>query len=259
MAPDFLLDTWDPAGAALVSLLALLAASWLPELRRPGYPALTMGAALVVLTLAVASPLAALAQRYLLSAHMVQHLLLAQVAPPLLLLSLPRAAVARALSNPAAAGVERTLRAPALAWLAGVCTLWVWHIPAVYEAGAASPLLRDATVLLSGLIFWWPIVAPLPEARLGAPAATLYLASACAASTALGIALTFAPDLLYPGYLAGADPYGVRFLCHLLGLTPLVDQQLGGLLMWVPCCLLYLVTVAAVLARWYAAPEAAAA
>lgn len=211
--------------------------------------------ALAAFVLAIAPPLGALAG-YLLSAHMLQHLLLSQVAPPLLLLALPAAAAERALRRPGLARAERALRRPAVAWLAGVGALWFWHIPAIYVASRGAPLVQDASVLLAGLLFWWPVFAPAPASRMHALPTTLYLAAACAASTMLGIALTFAPGLIYPDLLSGpAAPAGVRFVCSLTGLTPLVDQQVGGLLMWVPCCMLYLITVAAVLGRWYGEPE----
>lgn len=226
--------------------------------RRSGGRVLLLCLALGCLLLAVATPLEALGSGYLLSAHMLQHLLLAQVVPPLLLLGLPPDAVERALRRRTPAALERAARTPALAWVVGMAALWLWHVPLLYELSAQQPVLRSiqhVTVLLAGLVFWWPIAAPAAQSRLEALPATLYLAAACFASSVLGIVLTFAPAVVYPTYLSPADPLGIRALCTRYGLTPLVDQQLGGLLMWAPCCLLYLSAVAFVLVRWYGAPE----
>jgi putative membrane protein len=273
----FLLTAWRPNAVLLFGFVAVIAGygaavHW----RWSGTTALFAGA-MVLLLLAVMSPLETLAGNYLLSAHMLQHLLLAQVVAPLLLMSLPARVVERAWQCPLIAGAARVLRQPAVAWSAGIGTLWIWHIPWLYQLGISDQALRTLqhlSVLIAGLIFYWPIFAPVapaggtplsggtpsastaPSARMGALSAIFYLASACFATAVLGMVLTFSSGILYSAYANPADPYGIlAILRSTCGLTPQVDQQISGLLMWVPCCFLYLGTIMVVLARWYGAAE----
>lgn len=207
-----------------------------------------------VLLLTLLSPLELLGSTYLLSAHMVQHLLITQVVAPLLLLGLPSDGAANTVRYASLAQLERVWRRPVVAWLVGIGVVWLWHAPVIYNVALEHPWLLDlqhACVLLAALVFWWPIFAPLPQSRLAALPGILYLFSACLASTVLGIMITFAPSSLYPAYLEPHDTLRlVPFLQGVCGLTPHVDQQVGGLLMWLPCCLLYLVAIVTLYARW---------
>ncbi|MGD9890197.1 MAG: cytochrome c oxidase assembly protein [Dehalococcoidia bacterium] len=215
---------------------------------------------LALLLVAVTSPLDALAAEYLLSAHMVQHLLLSQIIPPLLLLGLPATWVARALTHPTVAAVERQLRRPLVAWSAGILVLWLWHVPAMFDLAAANHTvghLHHLTVLAAGLIFWWPIVSPVPRSRMDALPSAAYLIAACLASTVLGMTLTFAPEPVYAAYRQPIDSFGVLANLRTAGLTPRSDQQIAGLIMWMPCCVLYLIGIGGVLLRWYMEGEAA--
>lgn len=255
---QFLLTAWH-ADLLVLLTTALVVGGYAGATRgsRTG-GALWFGAGLLVLALAVLSPLDALARAYLLSAHMAQHLLLSQVIPPLLLLGLPAPLVERALRHRAVAAVERTIRRPLLAWTVGIGTLWLWHTPALFDLAATSHPLRHVqhlSVLAAGLVFWWPVFAPLSGSRLEAPHTVAYLASACLASTVLGMMLTFAPDAVYATYRDPADQYGILASLRAAGLTSRVDQQIGGLMMWVPCCALYVGAIAVVVARWLSAGE----
>ncbi len=215
---------------------------------------------MALLLIAAASPLAVLAHGYLFSAHMAEHLLLVLVVPPLLLLGLPPAAARRALRHPLAAGVVRVLGRPVVGWLSGAAAMWVWHYPPLLTAALHSGVLHlfeQLSLLLLGCVFWWQVAGPLPERRLAPLLTVLYLFTACVACTVLGIILSFAPAGLYPAYVNPADRLGILPLIRQQwGLSPATDQQLGGLLMWVPACTVYLSAVIAVLARWYATPEA---
>ncbi len=205
------------------------------------------------------SPLELLARRYLLALDMVQHLFLAQIIPPLLLLGLPLGAVTRVRRYRLGRALDTLLSQPLLAWTLGLSMLWLWHAPRLYGLAQQHTALRNlqhTTVLLAALAFWWPIFSPRPAARVGTLGGIIYLASACFASSVLGIIITFAPASLYPAYLSPRDPYGVlpviRYVCNL---SPQTDQRLGGLLMWLPCCLLYLTAIMGVFTRWFAAPD----
>jgi cytochrome c oxidase assembly factor CtaG len=206
---------------------------------------------LCVFLLALVSPLNTLADGYLFSAHMVQHILLLLVVPALLLLSLPRS-VSLAVR-------PRGLCHPCVGWSAGVLAMWFWHAPALCDAAVASrPVhaLQTASLLLLGWLFWGQILAPREEERLSPPGAVLYLFSACVACSVLGIILTFSPVRVCSVYMMPPkDPF--RMLDTIRtgwGFTPERDQQIGGLLMWVPMCLIYLSAIFAQMTRWFAEP-----
>ena len=204
-----------------------------------------------MLLFAQSSPLDTLGDTYLFSAHMIQHLLLLLIVPPLLILGIPAWLAERWLALPRIGRAERALRQPAVAWLLGVGAMYLWHIPALYNATLAHVgihIVEHLCFLASGVIFWWPVCAPLPTARYAPLAAMLYLFTAAVAGSALGIILTFTSPGLYPAYLSPADARGFLPLIRGgWGLTPAVDQQLGGLIMWVPGGLVYLCAMSA---RW---------
>ena len=208
-------------------------------------------AGLITILATLLSPLNALASGYLFSAHMAQHILLLQVVPALLLLGLPPA-VSLALP-PGPAGH------PLLGWLAGVGAMWLWHLPALCNAAGALPpvhAVQTVSLLLLGALFWRPVLAPRGPERLAPPAAVLYLFSACVTCSVLGIIITFSPVAVCSIYShPPTDLYGILPVIRgQWGFTPARDQQVGGLLMWVPMCLIYLSSIFAQIARWYAEP-----
>jgi putative membrane protein len=264
---DLLLGTWTwrpLVAAALAAALAAHAARF--RLSRPGRTLALLGAEAAVV-LALTSPIDALARGTLFSAHMLQHMLLALVAPPLALLALPPsadAAGARATSRPTTAGAPSALRhprrAPAFAlWAMGVGAMWIWHAPRLCNAAATSDAVRALQSLslpAMGAAFWWPILAPRAARRLPDLAAIAYLLSACLACTILGVSIAFSPVEVCAAYGHGADPLGALPLVRgAWGLTPAIDQQLGGLLMWVPGCTAYAAAILAVVGRFYGAPH----
>ena len=213
----------------------------------------------LVMFVALESPLEALGDTYSFSAHMLQHLLLILLVPPLLLMGMPRWLTQLILNRPLANRLERILGRPVVAWLLGMVTLWVWHLPVMYNATLLNEnihIIEHLSFLVTATIFWWPVLAPLPERRLSPLAAIPYLFAAAASSSALGIILTFAPAGLYPAYLHPFDTLGILpLLRQEWGLTPAVDQQLGGLLMWIPGSLAYLAGIIGAIARWYSTPD----
>lgn len=245
--------TWEPSviGGCLALAAAYLAAGG-GEIRER---AAAFSAGLIVLLFALDSPLDTLGDTYLFSAHMVQHLLLILVVPPLLLLGVPPRWVERARRAAALRAVIRAVGAPPLAWGLGIGTMVVWHAPALYDAALVSGgvhVVQHLSFLATGVAFWWPVLAPVDDARLAPLAALLYLAAAALASSVLGIVITFAQVSLYPRYLLPADRLGiVPLIRNVWGLSPEVDQQLGGLLMWIPGGLVYLCAMLGMLARWY--------
>jgi cytochrome c oxidase assembly factor CtaG len=213
----------------------------------------------LVLLIALVSPLHTLGDTYLFSAHMLQHLLLLLVVPPLLLLGLPSEVIQAALRRPLLCRSEQFIGQPIIAWTVGLGAMWLWHLPVLYNAALhreAIHIIEHLCFLVTAMIFWWPVLAPLPQPRLQPLLAVLYLFAAMLVSGVLGMLLTFAGPGLYPAYLRPRDTFRILPLLHgRWGLTPAVDQQLGGLLMWVPGSLVYLAAIIGVLARWYGAPD----
>lgn len=235
--------TWNPVVIAIAAIAVVVYGISFRDRRRIGY----LVAALAVLLLALISPINALADGYLFSAHMLQHILLLLIVPALVLLALPRDfALNRKLSP---------LAHPLVGWLAGVGSMWLWHAPALCNAAVSSrPVyaMQTISLLVLGGVFWWQVIAPREEDRLSPPGAVVYLFTACTACSALGIILTFSPVTVCPIYMHVQDSLGLlKTIRNDWGMTPEKDQQIGGLLMWVPMCAIYVFAILAQLARWF--------
>ncbi|MDR6992147.1 cytochrome c oxidase assembly protein [Luteimonas sp. 3794] len=208
----------------------------------PGWRPLAFAAGMIALALALVWPLDTYAA-YALSAHVAQHMTLLAWAPPLLLIARPWAVASHALPSAVASTLARVL-APAgrcadrqlgAATLVHVTTMWLWHLPAATAATLASESLHRAmlaSALLAGLWFWSAVLHRLRTRDGGAAGGFVALVTAMMLMGFLGAMLTFSPRLLYPAYTDRA---------LLAGLDALRDQQLAGLLMWVPSGLPYLV------------------
>ncbi len=215
----------------------------------------------LALVVALVSPLEALSEA-LLAAHMVQHLLLMLVAAPLLVVGAPPVVLAWAIGDAGplrAAAVGRWWRRRAtlrrlwraifrrpLAWLAFNAVLWLWHVPALYEAAILDEgvhIFEHATFLLAALFFWATLVHGTHGSAVRRPSsavAPLYVFTTALLSGLLGVLLTFSQSVWYPVY--GVVPYG-------WGVTPLQDQQLAGVIMWFPGGLIYLAAMLILLRR----------
>jgi len=245
---QFLTTAWR-WNSILLIFCALALAGYFLAFRRRGRPAY-FGAALVVFLLALTSPVNALADGYLFSAHMVQHILLVLIVPALLLLSLPRSF---SLPRPLIAFTH-----PLIGWLAGVGAMWLWHAPALCNAATTSraiSAIQTTSLLLMGSVFWWQVLAPRETERVSPGVGIVYLFTACTACSILGIILTFAPVSICSVYQHPVDRLGMLGTIRGWGLTSDRDQQIGGLLMWVPMCLIYLAAILAQLARWHSSPQ----
>lgn len=235
----------EPALAVAASAPALLyLRGWLRLHRRrrsaaSGPELAAFQGGLLVLLVAVASPLDALADRSL-SCHMTQHVLLMLVAPPLLwlgsplrflLLGLPRVLgrwLARLPAHPPLRALARQATRPATCWIVFVATTWVWHLPSLYEWALRDEVVHDAEhlcFLAAGLLFWWPVVRPWPARPRGPLWWCLpYLTLAMLGNTVFSAVFTFADRVLYPSYLGATPPWEI---------APLTDQALAGAIMWV--------------------------
>ena len=254
-----LLSGWNWEPSVVASCLALLLVYLLAEPRRFSARPLPFLAGIAGLFLALTSPLEALADSGLFSAHTVQHVLLILIVPPLLLMGLSRELALRILRYSWVRAMERHLGNPRIAWPVGVAAIWIWHLPRLYNLALAHEPVHAAehlTLLATAMMFWWPVIGPIEELRLTPVYSILYVSGACVAQAALAILLTVVPLGLYPTYL---QPHDTLNLLPLLrdrwGLTPQGDREWGGLLMWAPACAIYLSFVFASLARWYRIPE----
>jgi cytochrome c oxidase assembly factor CtaG len=206
---------------------------------------------LAVIVLALASPLHALGA-LLLQAHMLQHLLLMMVAPPLLWLGAPLLPMLHGLPRQLlrACGrpiftclpllwLTRAFSHPVVTWLLFVISTWAWHVPRLYEGALASDVwhhLQHLSFLVTGLAFWWPVLQPYPS-RPVVPrwGLILYLALADLQNTILAAGLVFSERVLYPTY---------DVMPRLWGVSALDDQAAAGALMWVPGSIAFLLPAA---------------
>lgn len=193
--------------------------------------------------------------RVLFSAHMTQHEILMLVAAPLLVLGRPLIVFLKALPASWAGAIGRAthLRAwsimwrvislPLVAWVIHAVALWVWHLPALFQATIDNDwihTLQHTSFLGSALLFWWAVIHGRHKLT-GYGMAVLYMFTTALHSGLLGALITFSRQTWYPAY---ADTTGSW------GLTPLEDQQLGGLIMWVPAGFVYVFAGLAFLVGW---------
>ncbi len=200
----------------------------------------------LVLLIALCSPIETLGDGYLLSAHMVQHLLITLIAPPLLLLGTPRWLFRPLLRLPLALPIGRFLTNPLFTFLCFNLVFAVWHTPAYYEATLRSApvhAFEHVLFITTATLTWWPVFSPMDELpRIAEPAQCLYLFLESLPPTILGALITFAGWILYPTY--GRAP-------RVWGISPQLDQQIAGLIMWVPGALVFLGVLTIVFFRWF--------
>ncbi len=248
-----ILTLWNFEPSVIAGGIALLLAY--AAIARPRFTrrALYFLLGVLVIWLALLSPIDVLADEYLFSVHMLQHLLLIAIAPPLLLLGIPNSiweSIERRFG-----GVEQVLSKPVLAWLVGVGTVVIWHLPALYNATLANGAIHvfeHLCFLATATLFWYPII----RVRLSAPGALIYLMAATHIMTILGIFLAFLPRLLYPAYAQPADTLGILVLIRNgWGISARDDQQIAGLIMAIPGGAGYLAAIFILLVRWFTHEE----
>jgi putative membrane protein len=213
---------------------------------------IAFGAGLVALALALISPLDELADHYLFTAHMLQHLLLLLVVPILFLYGLPDGAFEALMRIEIIRGIIGKVARPLPAFLISVAALWAWHTPSIYEAALRNEALHAVehlSFLGSATLFWWPIVRPTTYPwPIPALFQLVYLFGAALSSTLLAALISFATVVLYPTY---AQPGPYALLREMLGISPLMDQQMGGLMMWVAGAGWYVGAAAVIFLQWF--------
>ncbi len=262
--------TWDPTVIVGIAIAAWWYARGLGRLwGRAGVgrgvsrdQALAFAGGLAVLVVALISPLDAL-DTTLFSAHMAQHLLLMLVAAPLLvcgaslapfLWALPlgwRRALSHAWQRSRVMhGAWRGMTHPMVVWLLNLAVLWAWHIPILYEAALRNDAIHAGehlSLLGASLLFWW-LLRPAGHRRLARGIDVLYVFTIGLQMSVLGALITFAGAPWYPVQEAQVAVWQ---------LTPLEDQQLAGLIMWIPSGVVYLLAIAFLFVAWLRAEETA--
>lgn len=271
LAPHDLWSAWSLEPLVLL-VIGLSAALYARGVRRlwgragvgrgiPRWRAYCFAAGLAALFVALVSPLDALGG-VLFSAHMVQHEVLMLVAAPLLVLGLPlipflwalplrgRRRLGRWAKIPPVRGTFQALTHPATAWILYAAALWVWHAPALYQATLRSEwvhVAQHASFTGSALLFWWVLFHPARLRRREYGTSVIYVFTTAVHGSLLGALLTFARTPWYPAYAPSTPAWG---------LSPLDDQQIGGLIMWIPPGFLYLCIALTVLGLWLRGIEA---
>jgi cytochrome c oxidase assembly factor CtaG len=212
--------SWDPDALVLVPALGLAYAAALRRFPAPPWRVAAFAAGLVLLLAVLITPVDTIALHYLLSAHLLQNVVLAEWAPLLCVLGLPPALAAALTRLPAARALTDPLVALPL-WLA---TYFTWHVPALYDAALRNVVLlhlEHGCYFAAGVLLWWPVVHDAPRPLQPAMRA-LYLFAAFLLASPLGLLLALVPEPIYPFYEDAP---------RLWGLSPLADQQIAGLTM----------------------------
>jgi cytochrome c oxidase assembly factor CtaG len=249
---------WEPSiliGTVLITGLYLYAIGPLHKRYFPEEPVKTGQTVSFLLGiffmfLSLVSPLDELGDSYLFSAHMVQHLVLTMIGPPLLVIGTPGWFIKPLVRNKIAFRVAKALTYPAVAFVLYNADFWLWHAPPLYNATLENQnihILEHLTFIVFGILNWWPMFSQskdLPRLSIGGQ--VLYLFLSGMPSVLLGAGLTFSPPLYAP-YIAAPRVWGI---------SAATDQQLGGLIMWVPVSISYIVVMSVLFIRWMQQQEA---
>jgi putative membrane protein len=269
LAPHDLAGAWNLAPGVVLPLL-VSAAMYLAGTRtlwrvagagrgiRSG-EAVAFALGWLTLGLALVSPVHRLGET-LFSAHMAQHELLMTLAAALLVLGRPlvpwlwalpptgRKAVGRWAGHRAVRAGWDAITHPGVAWALHAVAIWGWHLPSLFEATLQSEAvhaLQHLSFFGTAVLFWWSVLERR-QGRLGSPGAVIALFTTAVHTSLLGALLTFSDRLWYPIYAPATAAWG---------LTPLEDQQLAGLIMWIPGGIAYLIAALALLASWLGEPR----
>ena len=201
---------------------------------------------LFVVFVALNGPLHDLSDHYLFSAHMVQHLLLQLLMPPLLLLGLPQVRDVPILSGPRLITIFKSLTNPIICFITFNGVLVSWHLPPLYDFALQNHnvhIIQHLTFMFVGVLAWWPVLSPssqLPRALF--PIQIIYIFAQSIPMGFLGAAITFSGSLLYTHYVNAPRVWSI---------SPLADQQMGGLIMKSSAGLVFLLGLGLVFLAWF--------
>ena len=205
----------------------------------------TFYSALVLIFLSLNGWLHDLSDYYLFSAHMVQHLMLTLVVPPMLIMGTPGWMLRPALKVPVVASIARAITTAPRTFLIFNVVLTAWHLPPMYEMAMEHHpihIVQHLCFMIAATLMWWPILSPLPELpRLSYPLQMLYLFLLTIPMSVIAVSIGYADHILYPAYSAAPRIWGI---------SPMQDQLLGALIMWIPGGLFFFVIISVVFFRW---------
>ena len=207
-------------------------------------PAL-MTLALVTLFLSLNGWLHDLSDSYLFSAHMVQHLVLALVIAPILIMATPGWMLRPALQYRPIAAIARWVTNPFRTFAIFNVVMCAWHLPPLYNLALTHHpvhIVQHLMFLVAAVLMWWPILSPLPELpRIAYPMQMLYLFLMSIPMSIVAVYIAYADSVLYPTYAAAPRVWGI---------SPLQDQLIGGLIMWIPGGLFFFAVISVIFFRW---------
>jgi putative membrane protein len=248
--PGWLLDP------VLIALLLAIGGLYLYALtRREGgasrWRMASFVGALAIAFVVLQSPLDGLGELYMFWAHMLQHMVLVLVVAPLVLLGTPGWMLDWLLRAPAVRDVARRLTRPVAALVISQAVLLGWHAPALYEAALHDRHIHDlehATFMAAGILMWWPVLSR--STRLPAASAQWlvpYLFVLPIPMSVLGALITFSQEIIYETYALAPRLWEV---------SALHDQEVSGLIMWVPGKMIFWLAMGVVFYRWFAREQA---
>jgi putative membrane protein len=235
-----------------VAGLAALAAIYLirsrqagPDDRLSGMRKLSFFAALFVIFASLNGPIHDLSDNYLFSGHMVQHLLLTMLMPPLLIVGVPGWMLRPLLRNRAISAIAKRVTRPISCFVIFNVVIAAWHVPALYNSAMENHdihIVEHLMFMSAAVLMWWPLISQLPELpRLSYPGQMLYCFLMSIPMSVIAVYITMADSVLYPFYSSAP---------RIMKLSPMEDQLLGGLIMWIPGGLLFMIIMSVVFFKW---------
>jgi putative membrane protein len=211
----------------------------------PRWRIASFAAGMAVMLLALQGPMHELSDYYLFSAHMVQHLLLILVMPPLLLAGIPDWLLRPVVRVRWIGAIARVLTLPLVAFALNNAIFGIWHFPGPYDLMMRNHdvhVMMHLMIMVSGVIMWWPVMSPLPELpRIAPPLQMAYLFVLGIPMMLAAALITFSQNELYTFYVEAPRVFDI---------SPLDDQRLGGLVMWVPGAFVLWTAITMVYFRW---------
>ena len=186
-----------------------------------------------------------LSDYYLFSAHMVQHLLLTLIAPALLIMGTPGWMLRPALQWPVIGPLARAVTPAKRCFMIFNVVLIVWHLPPMYEMAMEHHnihIVQHLCFMIAATLMWWPVLSPLPELpRISYPLQMLYLFLMSIPMSIVAVSIGYSDHILYPAYASAPRIWGI---------SPMQDQLIGALIMWVPGGLFFFAIISVVFFRW---------